>query len=82
LTPQPTLDVRLVEILSHPDQRSTHPGWWKVKLVLSYAARARTFWRWYKAPGDKVPSADEILAWFWKVTFDELHGFTFDEKVS
>jgi hypothetical protein len=73
------LDVRLVEIMSHPDQRSTHPSWWKVKLVLSYAARTRTFWRWHKGTGEKTPAPDEILTWFWETALAELHGF--EEKV-
>lgn len=78
----PALDVRLVEIQPHPDLATTHPGWWRIKLAISYAGTSRTLWRWHKASSEKTPTADEILAWFWQTTFVELHGFSFDEGVT
>jgi hypothetical protein len=76
---RPTLNVHLVEIQPHPDLATTHPGWWRTKLAISYAGTSSTFWRWHKAPSEKTPTADEIHAWFWQTTFAELHGFSFDE---
>jgi hypothetical protein len=63
---RPTLNVHLVEIQPHPGLATTHPGWWKTKLAISYAGTSRTLWRWHKAPSEKTPTADEIHACFGK----------------
>jgi hypothetical protein len=85
------IDVCVLTMKPHPDQATTHPGAWAVQFRADHGGRTHTFWRWYNVretnendtyitpSNEKKPSADKILADFWRDTFLDLHGFDFQE---
>ena len=78
------IDARVLAMRPHPDQATNNPGCWAVQIRVSHAGESRTFWRWHGCTQrNEKPSADEILAHFWRETFLELHGFNFEsfEKI-
>ena len=83
------IDARVLDVQPHPDQATTNPDSWAVRLKISYDGTTRTFWRWHTARAldgrgirlatTKKPTPGEILKRFWDDTFAELHGFSFDK---
>lgn len=82
----PMMIVRVLDVKPHPDQATSNPGTWAVKLRITHKRQARSFWRWHTVreldDGRYVtrtkPTAEEILAQFWEDTFADQHGFDFE----
>lgn len=83
------IDIQVLTVRPHPNQATSHPGYWAVQLCVRHAGHTRTFWRWFARHtlgpnGNYIPPSNEpspkhaeIIERFWDDTFSELHGFDF-----